>query len=250
MELNYPKRTDGMYILSRADIDEIAYSLLKDFSPRNLEYPVEVDVDAFLADYLQLLVKERYIGVIGCEALGLTVMRDSVEIPSLDDKMHPVILKETYGNVLISPILNGVKNRPRKRYTKAHEGAHWVLHQPYFQKADGIGQRSLCGGFVACRTVEQYIPTTPTTSRKVNWLEWQADTLAASLLMPRDVFMYYTKSLLRQAGIKHGYLSAKCGQDRQLFHEIAPDLCKKFSVSMRAVQIRMIHLGLIRTGAI
>lgn len=250
MELNYPKRTDGMYILSRADIDEIAYSLLKDFSPRNLEYPVEVDVDAFLADYLQLLVKERYIGVIGCEALGLTVMRDSVEIPSLDDKMHPVILKETYGNVLISPTLNGIKNRPRKRYTKAHEGAHWVLHQPYFQKADGIGQRSLCGGFVACRTVEQYIPTTPTTSRKVNWLEWQADTLAASLLMPRDVFMYYTKSLLRQTGIRHGYLSAKCGQDRQLFHEIAPDLCKKFSVSMRAVQIRMIHLGLIRTGAI
>lgn len=69
MELNYPQRTDGMYILSRSDIDEIAHSLLKDFSPRNLEYPIAVDVDAFLADYLQLLVKERYIGVIGCEAL-------------------------------------------------------------------------------------------------------------------------------------------------------------------------------------
>ena len=139
MELNYPQRTDGMYILSRSDIDEIAYSILKDFSPRNLEHPIAVDVDVFLADYLQLLVKERYIGVIGCEALGLTVMRDSVEIPSLDEKMHPVILKETYGNVLISPTLNGIKNRPRKRYTKAHEGAHWVLHQPYFQKQNNTG---------------------------------------------------------------------------------------------------------------
>ena len=247
MELNYPQHTDGMYILSRPDIDEIAYSLLKDFSPQNLEYPIAVDVDAFLVDYLQLLVKERYIGVIGCEALGLTVMRDSVEIPSLDEKMHPIILKETYGNVLISPTLNGVKNWSRKRYTKAHEGAHWLLHQPYFQKADGTEQHRLYGRFVACRTVERYMQT---TSRKVNWLEWQADTLAASLLMPRDIFMYYTKSLLRRAGIRHGYLSAKCGQDRQLFHEIAPDLCKKFSVSMRAVQIRMIHLGLIRTGTI
>ena len=247
MELMYPQRTDGMYILSRFDIDEIAYSLLKDFSPRNLEYAIAVDIDAFLVDYLQLLVKERYIGVIGCEALGLTVMRDSVEIPSLDEKMHPIILKETYGNVLISPTLNGVKNRPRKRYTKAHEGAHWVLHQPYFQNADGTEQGRLCSGFVACRTVERYIPT---TSRKVNWLEWQADTLAASLLMPRDIFMCYTKSLFRRAGVRHGYLSAKCGSDKQLFHEIAPDLCKKFSVSLRAVQIRMIHLGLIRTGAI
>ena len=245
MELNYPQRTDGMYILSRSDIDEIASSLLKDFSPRNLEYPIAVDVDAFLADYLQLLVKERYIGIIGCEALGLTVMRDSVEIPSLDEKMHPVILKETYGNVLISPTLNGVKNRARKRYTKAHEGAHWVLHQPYFQKAGGIGERSLCGEFVACRTVERYIPT---TNRKINWLEWQADTLAASLLMPRDIFMCYTVSLFRRTGVRHGYLSAKSGSDKQLFYEIAPDLCKKFSVSMRAVQIRMIHLGLIRTA--
>ena len=50
MELNYPQRTDGMYILSRSDIDEIASSLLKDFSPRNLEYPIAVDVNAFLAN--------------------------------------------------------------------------------------------------------------------------------------------------------------------------------------------------------
>ena len=243
MELNYPQRTDGMYILSRSDIDEIASSLLKDFSPRNLEYPIAVDVDAFLADYLQLLVKERYIGVIGCEALGLTVMRDSVEIPSLEEKMHPVILKETYGNVLISPTLNGVKNRARKRYTKAHEGAHWILHRPYFKRKEQSGGPGMNQGFVACRSIERY---TPQNKKSVNWLEWQADTLAAALLMPGEIFKEYSRRLLRHAGASRGYLEGDNARDKRIFYEIAPSLCQRFSISLRAAQIRMIHLGLIR----
>lgn len=243
MELNYNQGFDGMYILTRADMEKIANDLLKEFSPQNLETPMAVDVDSFLSDYLELFVKERYIGVIGYEALGLTVMSDVVEIPSMDERFRPTIITETYGNVLISPSLHGRKNLGRRRYTKAHEGAHWILHRPYFKRKEQSGGPGMNQGFVACRSIERY---TPQNKKSVNWLEWQADTLAAALLMPGEIFKEYSRRLLRHAGASRGYLEGDNARDKRIFYEIAPSLCQRFSISLRAAQIRMIHLGLIR----
>ena len=243
MELNYTQGSDGMYILTRADMEKIAHDVLKEFSPQNLETPMVFDVDSFLSDYLGLLVKERYIGVIGCEALGLTVMSDVVEIPSLDERLRPVVVTETYGNVLISPSLHGRKNLGRKRYTKAHEGAHWILHRPYFQRKEQLNGAKIGQGFVACRSIERY---TSQNKRSKDWLEWQADTLAAALLMPRDIFFEYARRLIRHAGATRGYLEGDNVRDKGIFYEVAPSLCQRFSISLRAAQIRMIHLGLIR----
>ena len=108
VELNYAQGPDGMYILARADMEKIARDTLEEFAPQNLETPKSFDVDSFLGGYLGLIVKERYIGVIGYEALGLTVMSDEVEITSFDERFYPTIITETYGNVLISPSLHGI----------------------------------------------------------------------------------------------------------------------------------------------
>lgn len=235
--------SDGMYLLTSADIERVAHDLLKEFAPQNLETPKSFDVDSFLGDYLGLIVKERYIGVMGYEALGLTVMSDEVEIPSLDERFRPTIITETYGNVLISPSLRGIKNLGRKRYTKTHEGAHWILHRPYFQKKEQLNGGGTGHGFVACRSIERYAPQ---KKRSTDWLEWQADTLAAALLMPGEIFSKYTRKLLRQAGAVRGYLEGANSRDKRIFYEIVPELSGRFSVSLRAAQIRMIHLGLIK----
>lgn len=243
MELNYNQGSDGMYILTRADMEKIANDLLKEFAPQNLKTPKSFDVDSFLSDFLGLFVKERYIGVIGYEALGLTVMSDVVEIPSMDERFRPTIITETYGNVLISPSLHGMKNLGRKRYTKAHEGAHWILHRPYFEKKEKSNGTGICQGFVACRSIERY---TPQKKKNKDWLEWQADSLAAALLMPSEIFFEYARNLMRRAGAFQGHLEGDNLRDKRIFYEVAPYLCQHFSVSMRAAQIRMIHLGLIK----
>ena len=147
-----------MYLLTRADIERVAHDLLEEFAPQNVEAPKSFDVDSFLCDYLGWIVKERYIGVIGYEALCLTAMSDEVESPSLDERFRPTIITETYGNVLISPFLHGIKNLGQKRYTKAHEGAHWILHRPYFQKKEQLNGDGTGRSFVACRSIERYAP--------------------------------------------------------------------------------------------
>lgn len=242
MELNYPQKDNGMYILSKDNIEQIAIRVLKESFPQNLENPIPLNTTGFLGDYLGLLVKEKYIGTLESGYLGLTVMGDLAEIPSLDIMYHAVVLEETYGTVLISLSLRGQENKGRRRYTEMHEGAHWLLHKPYYQCANMATAKR----YVACRKVEQY-------SDKKNgdraWLEWQADSLAASLLMPKDVFYDYAKTAIRHEGAARGYLVEGNQHDRGIFYEVVGDISSKFKVSVRAAQIRMIHLGLIRTQA-
>ena len=245
MELNYKQRANGMYILYKEDIKQIATDTLKEFSPQNLDYPSALDTDSFLVDHLGLLLKERYLGILGKESvLGLTVMCDSADVVTLDNRCRPTVVEENYGTVVISTALNSVNNKGRKRYTKIHEGAHWLLHKDYYRKLEESSRPG--SGVVACRNVESYIPK---QRDEKDWIEWQADSLAASILMPRTVFYQYCRELLRHAGVPRGYLNEGNYGDKLIFQEIVPDLMTAFGVSSRAAQIRMVHLGLIRRAA-
>lgn len=242
MEIKARQQTSGLYILTKASLEEIANSVLSEFAPQNLEIPRPLDTIGFLEEYLGLLVKTEYIGTLDKGYLGLTVMGDHVEIPSLDLMYRPILLEETCGNVLISRSLLGRENIGRKRYTEVHEGCHWLLHRPYFKKLEENGQ-SRC---VACRDVERYGMARGSDRA---WLEWQADSLAASLLMPEAVFYDYVRTAIRRTAVPRGYLNEDSPYDKKVFYEIAKDVSTVFKVSLRAVQIRMIHLKLIHTKA-
>ena len=215
-------------------MEDIADNALQEFFPNNLIHVIPLDTVA-LFEKLGLLVKHAYIGTPGHEILGVTVMDDCVEIPGCDILFRPTVFKEDYGNVLINTSLCDYNHAPRRRYTEAHEISHWLLHRPFFERVPG---------HIACRKVEMYRPERRTEH---DWIEWQADALAASLLMPRDTFYSFTKAVIKDAGIRRGYLIEGDLTDRTAFHEkIAPLVCKHYFVSKRAAQIRMIDLGLIK----
>ena len=94
--------------------------------------------------------------------------------------------------------------------------------------------------------MERYVPK---QRDEKDWIEWQADALAASILMPRTVFYQYCRELLRHAGVPRGYLMEGNYGDKLVFQEIVKHLMNAFGVSSKAAQIRMVHLGLIRRAA-
>ena len=61
MELNYPQKNNGMYMLCRTDIEQIAYDKLKEYVPQNLERPIPLNTTDFLTDKLGLVIKFKYI---------------------------------------------------------------------------------------------------------------------------------------------------------------------------------------------
>lgn len=231
MELRYPKDKNGLYRLDRCAIEEIATSALEESSPANLNIPMPLNVDSFLEDYQGLMLKYAYLGLPGNEILGATVMANEVELPGLDLMQRPTVICATRGTVLITTELGGAKNRPRRNYTKMHEAAHWMLHSD--QKK------------FLCRQVERYGNKQRTTA---DWREWQADALAAALLMPRDVFYDFAKYAIHRAGAPRDFLVQGSRVDHQVFNDSIGDIAARFDVSRRAAQIRMIHLGMIKTA--
>ncbi len=245
MKFNYPQKENGMYILSKHDIEDVATLILKEYYPENLNVPTPLNTIELLEEHLGLSVKRKYIGSVASGILGLIVMNDDVEIPSYDDMYRPAVLQETYGTVLISQHLNGKENTPRRRYTEVHEAAHFILHSDYYNKcAKSTANRTNKNfDYIACRKMEIY---NRCSRNDVDWMEWQADALAAALLMPKDIFCYFAKSVIRQNGISRGYLiSSPYANKRQAF-DIITEIAQKFNVSYRAAQIRMLHLELIR----
>lgn len=244
MQIECLRKSNGIPIISRDDIENIATKILKEFAPSNLEYAMPFKTTSFLEDYHGLTIKNKYIGTFESGILGLTVMGDEERIPTFDDMFHPVIETEYYGTVYISPSLMGRENLPRRRYTEVHEGCHKSLHQDYFDKlaTTSTNPKEL---FVACRKVELYNPEKRTDH---DWMEWQADSLAAALLMPRDVFYTLARSEIRKAGVPCGYLVKGQQRDKRVFYEIVGEIADRFCVSHKATQIRMAHLGLIKTN--
>lgn len=244
MQLDFAQKSNGLYVLSRLEIEQIATSVLNEYSPQSLETPIPLDTVDFLESYLGLIVKRRYIGTLESGILGLIVMSDSAEIPSLDDMYRQTVLEENFGTVLISPQLSGIENSLRRRYTEAHEGAHFLLHQPYYKNVClRKGGRSANTSFIACRKVETYRESPKNDNE---WIEWQADALAASLLMPQEIFTQRARSIIKKHGISCGYLKSDSDFDKRRAYDIIPEIAETFYVSNRAAQIRMLHLGLIR----
>lgn len=242
--MHYRQKSNGMYILSRSDIEQIATQKLQEYSPLSLESPTPLKTTDFLEDHLGLLIKYRYICDFKSGILGLTVMSDEIPIPSYDEMFHRVVLEETFGTVLITPMLMGRENIPRRRYTEMHEAAHFILHQPYFRQCEqSIATRSeYPRTFVACRQIEIHNERPKTD---VDWLEYQADALAAAMLMPRDVFSSYVCDLLRKNGIRNNHIYAGPYTDKRKVHSIIYDVADTFLVSYQAAKIRMLHLGLL-----
>ena len=242
----YRQKDNGMYILSRNDIDEIATETLKEYSPTNLLRPTPLKTTDFLVNYLGLVEKTKYICDFDSGILGLTVMGDEVLVPSYDIMYNKVILEETYGNVLISPRLSGHDNLPRRRYTEMHEASHFILHKPYFAKLEqscaAMRTEYPCA-FVACRKIELHNEDAKTDK---DWLEKQADYLAAALLMPRQVFHSYVLTLFRKNGMFGNCLFVSKNTKDAKVYKIIQDVAEAFCVSHQAAKIRMINLGLLR----
>ena len=78
MHLNYAQKNNGLYLLSRNDIEHVAHMVLREYAPDNLERPLPLNTVGLLEEYLGLRVKHKYIGSYDSGILGMIVMNDIV----------------------------------------------------------------------------------------------------------------------------------------------------------------------------
>ena len=217
MQLDYPMKRNGMYIIKKKDFDDIGENVLKEYMPYALEYPQSVDILRFATDCLYLDVKNAYITPDG-SVLGMITFGDA-EFSGYGFDYGREKMELPEGTVVIDLSLWGSENKGRRRFTLAHECSHWICHRTYHSPDNRAYEfrRNGPGSLIACRSENIERTGTPGSFRDFDendWEEWQADSLGAAILMLRKTFVEGFLDAMRCEGVRQNYLIK--GDDRRI----------------------------------
>lgn len=159
-------------LLSGAELDELGEKMVRDYL--NGQEVKSVDIEDFVSSYLGLTVRyeaiaESDVGKIGFISDG----RTSIWVNREEGPVQEVFDADT---IVIDRYLLNENEMSRKRFTIAHEAGHYLLRK--FNPAGTSAE--FCWEYDSERTYEA-----EDLSGRLNLLEWQANNLAAALLMPR-----------------------------------------------------------------
>jgi len=216
-----------MLYLSKQDIEIIGNELISKFSETySGEKPV-INIEAFAEEFLGLDLIHAKLSDDG-KLLGLTTFC-GVEIILTRDKREETIKLES-DSILIEEALLDEKQNGRRRFTIAHECGHQIIDR-LEEERTGVSVRTrlskdkpyhcreLAGAFDTC--------------------EWQANYLAAVLIMPPDLIAYIVDTFRQGEKIKHfGWRGLEIAD-----YKCVAAMAEFIGVSVAALRIRLGELG-------
>lgn len=216
-------------ILSRADIEQIAERIVAIYTEayvpeKHLFYRV---IPEELAEVLGLEVDYQILSLDGT-ILGVTAP-DEQYVSVYDNKQECCYYLDGNTILIDTRLCASSKTIGRKNYTLAHEIAHQVLYKA-FPDAYSSANRIMC----------DYRRTLSNRKKVTNWTEWQADALAAALLLPKDAIL--DGMFFVGLGQHIDTLSRKYTPNK---YDSFCQLAKALGASQSALAYRMEQLGLL-----
>jgi Zn-dependent peptidase ImmA (M78 family) len=217
----------GIPILSAREIEAVANELLQKYCPDVLHKPSMTPV----AEIIKRL-GERTGLLFAIEDLGHRGTAKVLGKVSFHKKT--LYLDTSLDNELKAAF----------RFTAAHEIGHWILHRYNYKNWKFQSHNETSGGLqdddsTLCRLGNR---------TQSDWLEFQANVFAASLVMPREMFITALKRIQCEIGICKNfgriYLSNVPSSHRD-YDIIIARLSQVFQVSKKSVQVRTKTLRLV-----
>jgi hypothetical protein len=217
--------------LSYNDIERIAEAELKSFTgglTRSAWAVKPIPIEEFAVNHLGLRLVYTRLSNNG-ESLGITTYADTdIELNRYCRKEKIHVLKDT---ILLDECLQDSQDwqhteRGRKRFTIAHECAHHIIHRKEPEHRQTELQQKYCSRSFSVGEMKSLD----------DWSEWQANALAAALLMPKK----YISLLLR--GRRITYFGKRLNHPDKFIFD---DMCYRFGVSKTALTLRLKQLDCI-----
>ncbi|MCJ1887499.1 ImmA/IrrE family metallo-endopeptidase [Pseudomonas sp. LA21] len=210
----------------------------------------ESDLGVILQPAVVAKVRVTYVSKNSIENLAERVLRSIsyirgfVDLSKLvaNESIHGLVVSfhedspSALGSINFSPLQIRIfatdKRSYLARFTLAHELGHYFLDHGRFMRRECIRLDDI-----------DHSQSIAIPKSEVERLEWQANTFASCLLMPREEFLVVLGALLKQNGIKdrgHGRLYLD-GQRENLinFRLITTAMSRYFEVSVTAIRLRM-----------
>ena len=252
MHIEVKRKSNGLPVLSKGDIEEIAESYLGDFDSNILEEPMPTPIEEFLENYLHLEVDYADITPDG-SVLGLTTFNNGIlTVYDLEKgKYKDIYVKK--GTVVINNGLLTEDQEGRCRFTNAHECGHWMLHREMFETHeeqinifDMLDNKEAKSIKCLKRSFEDYSEKR-TFKTDTDWMEWQANYTSSCLIMPKRTFIIAAQNIFKEVGIDDSYITLDRDFDAYEFaNDMSRELAGIFNVSIQAASIRLRQLKIVR----
>ena len=253
LSIDFKTKNNGLPILSKKDIEDIAEQIFYSYKSGKASKDRVIDLDHFIEchlglemDYQDLSHDKSILGMIAF---------DNCKVPVYDpeqNKAKRIIVNQ--GTILLDNSLLEDDQVRRGRFTLAHEVAHWFLHrQMYSQNMnqmsifESLGCEEPTTPTIKCRSIDIERDGKKQLVTDDDWIEWQADYLASTILMPKQEFCLVVREKFKSAGITQQ--SYKLGTDFEMdlwADVMSYELADMFDVSVTAARIRLKNLGFIK----
>lgn len=232
---HYRKKKNGIPVLSKKEINEIAEGYVLDFCPDAIQNPQPLNIDLFIESYLDLTLDFQYLSN-DARYLGMMIFSDTTRVEVfLPDKGIADYHTAAAGTIIIDNTLTEDNQGNRYRYTCGHEAGHWVFHRSYYNYDPN--QYTLFESdnpYIKCRELSPHdFPINTSSWDDKKWMEWQADKFSSCFLMPKAA----VRKLLGNTNIDDDYTE-----------EIIILTSRTFQVSFEAATYRLMDLGYIKSG--
>ena len=216
--------------MSRAELEEISEGLITAYANKFSNRVIQsIDIEHFITEFLMLRIEytsfaEDDAGRIGFLADGATPL-----LIHQDGKIIPFVFpKDT---IVLDKFLLAEKEQGRRRFTMAHEASHHILSKMYAMPSEG-------------RFHAEYDSERSYSKEELAQMfasvEWQADTMGASLLMPRRIIENALAKYNRSNPIKVYGDNTITSKDKAVIRRMAAYI----GVSYTALVIRLRDMGL------
>ena len=247
--MNIPVRGNGIPVLSKQDIDNLAEQFLFEYDKTLTTIAKPIPIEDIIENYLGLEIDFKCLDK-NKTILGLTAFNEGpleVYNPALDQKE---VINVSEGTIIIENQLVEDENLAgRYRFTCSHETSHWLLHRKKFEKDKNqmkmFEEKQVVGIKCLSRNIENIFGRN-NISTDDDWLEWQADSMGGAILMPKKAFTLEFIETLRRLDIRQNYIyvdSQKC--NIQICNKVIAHLARKFNVSKKAVKVRLSKFNLL-----
>ncbi|GHV36111.1 hypothetical protein FACS18949_15130 [Clostridia bacterium] len=230
-------------IIGHKDLDAEAEAFLREFYPQALDKPQALPIKEILEDGLDLVVLPGGRPVIGNgdtngdgeQPFGQIFFTETpIEFtcPMSGETKRGMASR---GTVLVE-LTRAAGSEGCVNNTLAHEGLHWHRHRMYAVIHNILHHDK---PFIACRKSAR------TPKRGKSWtdesrLEWQANSIAPRILMPKEPFKVKAMEFMARRGYLAGEYYSAAALDA-----VIRDLAAFFAVSKQSVSIRLVEVGLI-----
>lgn len=213
-------------------MDEVAEDFLRKYYPKALLEPIEVDPYE-LANKMGLHVRMEYLTKDG-SVFGRTYFCDC-EIDLYNPETGDFYKDNVEaGTIIVDKQAYFLYSVGASHNTIVHECVHWDKHKKAIALAR-LYNKSLTS--IGCKVVGG---VTNGERDSLAWMEWQANSLAPKIQMPKEMFKKYVDSLIskyRREYEKYDIID--------LIEPIITDVSMKYGVSKTSAKIRLLEIGRI-----